>query len=55
MCNYSAYPPNVIEIKDEEDNIRRLITNIDKVIKKAGCGAIITIEKAEIIRYITKN
>ncbi|MBI4417260.1 MAG: DUF190 domain-containing protein [Ignavibacteriales bacterium] len=43
--------PIVIEIVESEDNIRKLVPVIDEMIGSAGCGAMMTIEKAEIIRY----
>lgn len=43
--------PIVIEIVESEENIRNLIPVIDAMIASARCGAMMTIEKAEIIRY----
>ncbi|MBI2618544.1 MAG: DUF190 domain-containing protein [Ignavibacteriales bacterium] len=43
--------PIVIEIVDTEERIRELVPAIDEMIEAAGCGAMMTIEKVEIIRY----
>jgi PII-like signaling protein len=43
--------PIVVEIVDTEENIRKLIPVIDEMLETAACGALVTIEKAEIIRY----
>ncbi len=43
--------PIVIEIVETEEKIRSLIPVIDEMIAAAGCGAMMTIEKAEVIRY----
>lgn len=43
--------PIVVEIVDTEENVRKLIPMIDEMIRQAGCGALVTIEKAEIVRY----
>ncbi|MEP0823161.1 MAG: DUF190 domain-containing protein [Ignavibacterium sp.] len=47
--------PIVIEIVESEENIRKLIPVIDEMIATARCGAMMTIEKAEIIRYTTSE
>lgn len=43
--------PIVIEIVETEENIKKLVPVIDGMIGASGCGAMMTIEKAEIIRY----
>lgn len=43
--------PIVIEIVETEEKIKALIPVIDEMIAAAGCGAMMTIEKAEVIRY----
>ncbi len=43
--------PVVIEIIDTEEAIQRFIPEVDAMIEGAGCGAMITMERAEIIRY----
>jgi uncharacterized protein len=43
--------PVLIEIVDELKNIEGFIPHLDKIIEEANCGALVTIEKAEIIKY----
>jgi PII-like signaling protein len=47
--------PIVVEIVDNEDKINDFLTAANKMIEAAGCGAMITIEKAEVIHYRPKN
>jgi hypothetical protein len=43
--------PVLIEIVDTEEKIRGALPEIDALIESAGCGALVTLERAEIIRY----
>ncbi len=43
--------PIVIEIVDTEEKIRDFLPDVEQMIETAKCGAMITLEKAEIIRY----
>jgi uncharacterized protein len=43
--------PMVVEIIDTEEKIRAFLPHIDSLFEQAGCGGMVTIEKAEIIRY----
>lgn len=43
--------PIVVEIVDTEENIKPFLPVVEKLIEQAQCGAMITLEKAEIIRY----
>jgi PII-like signaling protein len=43
--------PVVIEIVDTEDKIGNFLQAINPMIEKAACGAMITMEKAEVILY----
>ncbi len=43
--------PIVVEIVDTEEKIKLFLPDVDKLIEDAKCGAMITLEKAEIIRY----
>lgn len=43
--------PLVIEIVDEYEKIEKFIPFVDEVFEKAKCGGLITLEKAEIIKY----
>lgn len=43
--------PIVIEIIDTEEKIKSFLPTVEQMIEISGCGAMITVEKAEIIRY----
>jgi PII-like signaling protein len=44
--------PLVIEIVDTEEKIRKFIIIIEKLFEESKSGGLITIEKAEVTRYI---
>ena len=44
--------PMIIEIVDTEANIRKFIPIVEQILDDAGCGGMITIENAEVIRYL---
>ncbi|NCP21624.1 MAG: hypothetical protein CO023_00915 [Flavobacteriales bacterium CG_4_9_14_0_2_um_filter_35_242] len=43
--------PMIVEIIDVEDHIRRFVKIVEQMFEDAKSGGLITIEKAEIIRY----
>jgi PII-like signaling protein len=43
--------PLVIEIVDTEEQIRSFLPVVDELFEKVGCGGMITMERAEIIKY----
>jgi uncharacterized protein len=43
--------PLIIEIVDEIDKIEKFLPQLEKIFKDANCGGLITIEKAEVIKY----
>jgi len=43
--------PIVVEIVDTEENIKGFLPVVDELFEKVGCGSMVTIEKAEIIKY----
>ena len=43
--------PIVVEIVDTEEKIRSFLPVVDELFEKVGCGSMVTIEKAEIIKY----
>jgi PII-like signaling protein len=43
--------PIVIEIVDVEDKIRAFLPFIDDLFEKTGTGGMVTLEKAEIVKY----
>lgn len=51
LLDLSADLPIVIEVVDSEEKISLLIPEVERLIEKAKCGALITLEKVEVIRY----
>ncbi len=47
--------PLVIEIVDNEKRINDFIPIVDEIFEKAKSGGLITLEKAEIIKYVTSE
>lgn len=43
--------PLVIEIVDEQKKIETFILTVEQIFEEANCGGLITLEKAEIIKY----
>jgi PII-like signaling protein len=43
--------PIIVEIVDSEEKIRAALPELDAMIEAAGSGALITLERADIIRY----
>jgi len=43
--------PLIIEMVDEIEKIENFLPQLDKIFEKANCGGLITIEKAEVIKY----
>ena len=43
--------PILIEIVDTEDQIRAVLPELDALMEAAGGGGLITLEKAEVIKY----
>jgi len=43
--------PVLIEIVDSEERIRAALPRLEALLEEAGCGGLITLEKAEVIRY----
>ena len=43
--------PILIEIVDTEEKIRAALPTLDALIEETGCGGLITLERAEIIKY----
>jgi len=43
--------PIVVEIVDTEEKIKEFMPVVDDMIAKVGCGAMVTVERADIIRY----
>lgn len=47
--------PIVVEIVDQNEKIVQFLEKANQMIEEAGCGALITIEKAEVIHYRPKK
>jgi PII-like signaling protein len=47
--------PIVVEIIDRNDKIDSFLETANQMIEEAGCGALITLEKAEVIHYKPKK
>ena len=45
--------PIVIEIVDEAEKIEKSLPILHDIFEEANCGGLITIEKAEVIKYVT--
>ena len=51
LFEISSDLPLVIEIVDTEEKIRQFTKNVEKLFEQTKSGGLITIEKAEVIRY----
>ena len=51
LLEISSDLPLVIEIVDREDKIREFTRTVEHLFEQAKSGGLITIEKAEVIRY----
>ncbi|MBS1542444.1 MAG: DUF190 domain-containing protein [Bacteroidetes bacterium] len=47
--------PIVVEIVDHNDKVEAFLEVANKLIEEAGCGALITMEKAEVIYYKSRK
>jgi PII-like signaling protein len=47
--------PLIVEIVDEVSKIEQFLPLLDKIFEDANSGGLITIEKAEIIKYVTNE
>ena len=43
--------PIVLEFVDTEEKIAAFLPVVDELIERAGCGAMVTLEKVNVIRY----
>lgn len=43
--------PVIVEIVDTEEKIRAFLPELDAMLQAAGSGGLVTLEKAEIIKY----
>jgi uncharacterized protein len=47
--------PLIIEIVDEEEKIEKFLPIIENIFEEANCGGLITVEKANIIKYVANK
>ena len=47
--------PMVIEIVDEEEKISQFLPIVHDIFEEANCGGLITMEKADIIKYVVSD
>lgn len=47
--------PIVIEIVDTEEKIRNFLPIVDTLLEQSRCGAMVTLEKVEVIHYGVKT
>ncbi len=51
LLEISSDLPLIIEIVDSEEKIRKFIKSIDHLFEESNSGGLMTIEKAEVVRY----
>ena len=51
LFEISSDLPLIIEIVDTEENIRQFILTVERLFEASASGGLITVEKAEVIRY----
>lgn len=55
LFEISSDLPMVVEIVDNEEKVREFMNVVNSLFEKAGSGGLITLEKAEVIRYSPSN
>ncbi len=55
LLEISSDLPMVVEIVDNEKNIREFVKTVESMFNEANSSGLITIEKAEVIRYRPKK
>ena len=43
--------PIVVELVDTEENIKKFLPVVDELFEQADCGGMVTLEKADIVKY----
>lgn len=51
LLDLSLDLPLIVEIVDTQEKIDQFLETVNPMIEEAGCGALITIEGAEVIQY----
>jgi len=47
--------PLIIEIVDKIEKIEDFLPTLDEIFEKANCGGLITVEKAEVLKYTARK
>jgi hypothetical protein len=47
--------PLIIEIVDKIEQIESFLPKLDEIFESSNCGGLITIEKAEVIKYVSQK
>jgi len=55
LLDFSADLPVVVEIVDKEEKINAFLDVVDDLMEKAGCGGLVTVEAAEVLRYVKRK
>jgi len=55
LLELSTDLPIIVEIVDSQEKIDAFLETADHMIEASGCGALITIEAAEVIRYKSRK
>lgn len=55
LIDISQDLPIVIEIVDNEDKINTFLETVHELMDKAGCGGLVTIEKAQVLYYKSRK
>jgi uncharacterized protein len=55
LIDISQDLPIIIEIVDNEEKISEFVEQVANMLDKAGCGGLITIEKALVLKYIHRR
>ncbi|TAM96923.1 MAG: DUF190 domain-containing protein [Chitinophagaceae bacterium] len=55
LIDISQDLPVIVEIIDHEDKINAFMEIVNKLMDKAGCGGLVTIEKAQVMYYKSRK
>lgn len=55
LLDFSADLPVIVEIVDKEEVVNDFLVVVDDLIEKAGCGGLVTVEAAGVLRYVKKK
>ena len=51
LIDISQDLPIVVEIVDHENKINTFLKTVNELVDKAGCGGLVTLEKAQVLYY----